>query len=333
MKIDGKHLANEILENLKLRIRNTQHANTLTVVPTMAVILVGDNPASLSYIKQKQKSAEKIGAKVILKEFSQNISQIELINLIKQINSDPNIHGIIIQRPLPPTLCHSGLACTERSECDPESILINTAVSPSKDIDAFHPESKFLSPVGLAVLYSLYFCHSGQTKREPESINIDSDFHQNDDFFIRNTQFVKWLNSQNILLIGRGETGGKPIANTLDKLKIKHTQTHSKTSNTKELLKQADIIISAIGKPNLISGNMIKKEAICIGVGISRSPVIASPIKDETKQSHFNLTGDFEETSISQVTRFYTPTPGGIGPLTVAFLLDNLIKAWENKSL
>lgn len=284
MKIDGKQIAEEILNNLKTKIQSSKSANQ----PSMAVILNGDNPASLSYIKQKQKACEKIGVNFIFKEFPIAFSQLELVDEIEKFNNDILVNGIIIQRPLPAHI---------------EAAEIDQAVAPDKDIDGLNPHSKFTPPIALAVLKALETCYTVIKKQKSTEIE--------------NSRFVNWLSNQKIVLLGRGETGGKPIRNTLTKLKLKFIQTHSKTENLKEILKQADIIISAVGKSGLITGNMIKKGATCIGVGIS-------------KDQNSHLIGDFDEDSISQIANFYTPTPGGIGPLNVAFLLDNLVKSWDN---
>jgi len=364
MLIDGKQLANEILEKLKLSIFNSQFSTP----PTMAVILVGDNPASLSYIKQKQKSAELIGAKVILKQFPENVSKENFNFQLSTFNSDPSIHGIIVQRPLPPSLSHHEIT-SGSSVSNPQPVTRNSltnkqsdksaisnkqfsnwldlAITPSKDIDGFNPQSKFLSPVGLAVLHALNYCYSISNKQKATSNKKEDTNEDNFQLSTFNFQFPEWLSSQNILLLGRGETGGKPIANIMDKLKIKYTQTYSRGVmhyaptqahvDQTELLKQSDIIISAIGIPNLITGDMIKKGAICIGVGIARQPTKKQNneiqmSEDGSQKLAAVLTGDFEESTISTKASFYTPTPGGIGPLTVAFLLDNLLKSWENKN-
>jgi len=339
MKIDGKQLSEEILNSLILKI----HYIKSKFQPTLAVILVGNNPASVSYIRQKQKACEQIGAKFILKEFPITISQIYLISQIRQINADNSIHGLIIQRPLPSHI---------------EKTIINEAVDPSKDIDGFHPKSQYLSPVALSVLHVLYYCflesnsHFNHEPMEEEKSLVNSFNDLINDFKISNLKFkifLEWLATQEILLLGRGETGGKPIGNTLHKLKIKYIQTHSKTKDINDLLKQADIIISAVGKPHLITGNIIKKGAICVGLGISRLNQISN-IKNQKSNSnnlklkienfklshneaikHTKLVGDFEEQSIASKASFYTPTPGGIGPLNVAFLLDNLVKSCQNQ--
>lgn len=242
MKIDGKAIADKILDDLAREVKKNG------IVPTLAVILVGDNPASMAYIKQKQKAADRIGAKVIL---SNKLSD------VKKFSDDPSVHGIIIQRPLP-------------NDKIPEVIL-------TKDVDGFEKKSPFTVPVAMAV----------ET--------------------ILNTTGTDW-NNQKIVVIGRGETAGKPIAAYFKQ----STVVHSQTPNPEKILKTADIIISCVGKERVVT--TIKPGAILIGVGIWRD--------NEGK-----LRGDYDEEEIKDIASHYTPTPGGVGPVNVACLMQNLIKA------
>lgn len=323
MKIDGKKIANKILIRLK-NIITTLPDNKKNPKPCLTVIILGSNPESLSFVKQKQKSIEAIGATIKIVSYSKNLSQEFLIKNLNILNSDNNIHGIIIQKPLPSQI---------------NNTTINQSINPKKDIDGFGNSSKFFSPVSLAVFQALYYCYCKITchwKQNKTSWNdaipnnngeILKNFNISNSLQISNFKlqiFLDWLNSQKIVLLGRGETGGKPIAKTMNRLKVNYIQSHSKTKNKENLLKKADIIISAVGKPGLITGNMIKKNAICLGVGIKRKKEQATEIS--LRQSNF--IGDFEEKSIAQKALFYTPTPGGIGPLTVANLLNNLFSAY-----
>ncbi|MEK7577228.1 MAG: bifunctional 5,10-methylenetetrahydrofolate dehydrogenase/5,10-methenyltetrahydrofolate cyclohydrolase [Patescibacteria group bacterium] len=259
MLIDGKAIADTILETLKVDV---SHLKTSGITPTLAVILVGDDPASLAYIKQKQKAAEIIGARIILSHQSSSISKDDFKKLILQYNDDPNIHGIIIQRPIP-------------------NNLDTTIVKLKKDIDGFLPNSPFKVPVALAVDEIL------------KSIHIS-------------------LVNKNIVIIGRGETAGKPIAEHLTKMGYAPIIIHSQTPNTKEIMQSADIIISCVGKKRVITSENIKQGVILISVGIWRD-------------TEGKLHGDYDEKDIEIKAPWYTPTPKGVGPVNVACLMQNLI--------
>lgn len=271
MKIDGKALADTILSQLATKVTNLKKRG---ITPTLAVILVGDNPASIAYIKQKQKAAEKIGAGLVFSHQTSAISKNELQKLVDQYNNDPTIHGLIIQRPIPQELG------------DVSTIL--DSVKPAKDVDGFLPNSPFDVPVAAAI----------------------GEILQNAKCQMLNAQFV---------VIGRGETAGQPILQYLKKQHCTASVIHSKTPNPTELMKQADVIISCVGKKRVVTRKMIKRDAILISVGIWR---------DEEGKLH----GDYEEQDIADIASFYTPTPGGVGPVNVACLMQNLIKACNMKS-
>ena len=293
MRIDGKQIAQEILNLLKKQV------NQSSLHPTLAVILIGDDPASISYIKQKQKAADFIGAKIIVKKLGKNIGAKDLIKVIRNLNKDPKIHGIIVQLPLPEHLNPS---------------LILTHILPEKDIDGFHPDSLFIPPVAMAVLKIFEKIRKQKSKNK-----------------------ITTRNSK-ILVIGRGMTAGKPIAKTLKKLGYKVSVAYSKTTQNKlvELAKSADAIISCVGRANMVKSDMVKENAIVIGVGIHREKVhlqdenrvlAGIPQAGEVNTLKEKLAGDFNEAEISKVAGFYTPTPGGIGPINVACLMENLVKA------
>lgn len=271
MKIDGRMIADAILTNLRKKVDTLKSQST---TPTLAVILVGDDPGSLSYIKQKTKAAETIGAQLILEHLSPDISEGTLSSTITRYNSDPNIHGLIVQRPLPLSLGGS------------HAIL--DMVSAQKDIDGFVPQSPFEVPVARAVMAILEHIHPDM--------------------------FTHWLTELSITVIGRGDTAGKPIAATFQKNGCKPTIIHSQTPNTQSILRQTDIIVSCVGKKDVITKQHIKPGVILISVGLWR---------DETGKLH----GDYEESDIEHTASFYTPTPGGVGPVNVACLMQNLVKA------
>lgn len=273
MKIDGKAIADTILTGLQ------KEATHLARAPSLAVILVGDNPASLAYIKQKQNAAQKIGAKIIFNHQQSAISSVTLKTLVDQYNNDPSINGLIIQRPLP-------------SHMRDVTAILN-AVNPKKDVDGFVPNSPFDVPVASAVGEILNEVHSQEKNKQ---------------------EFFPWLREKNIVVVGRGETAGAPIASYLRKLKCATSVIHSQTPNPEQLLKDADIIVSCVGKSRVVAPGAIKPGVILISVGIWRD-------------SDGKLHGDYDEEEIANVASFYTPTPGGVGPVNVACLMKNLLQA------
>jgi methylenetetrahydrofolate dehydrogenase (NADP+)/methenyltetrahydrofolate cyclohydrolase len=270
MKIDGKQIAKKILNYLKNRIQK------LNVVPHLAIILVGNDPASIAYIEQKKLKAEQIGAKTTMINLDSKIGASELNEEIKKLNSDHAVHGIIVQRPLPLHV---------------DSRIISLAISPKKDVDGFHPNSEFEMPIALAVLRILKEVHAS----------------------------TPGVDVRKIVVIGKGETGGQPIIQTLKKMGINPTVIDSKTKNPEIIMKNADVIISSVGKPHVIKANMIKKGVTLISIGLH-------------KGFDGKLHGDYSEKEIKDIASFYTPTPGGVGPVNVAMLLKNLLIACENFS-
>lgn len=260
MKIDGKQIAQKILDDLKIKIQK------LNIKPNLAIVLVGQDPASVAYVNQKKIKAELIGAKTTIESLPSGISQSDLLSTIQQYNNNNNIHGIIVQQPLPPQI---------------NIEKITQAIDPEKDVDGFHKNSEFSPPIAAAVLEIL-----------------------------KETN----LKSKNIVLIGKGETGGKLIIHAIRKMGINPTVIDSKTENPEDLIKTADIIISAVGKSNVITADMIKKGVILISIGMH-------------KEKDGKLHGDYEEEKIKDIASFYTPTPGGVGPVNVAMLLKNLVRA------
>lgn len=281
MRIDGKQIADEILNELKQKIEKLKEKK---IFPKLAIILVGKDPASVAYVARKEIKAKEIGIQTIIKRFSSKISQKKLLATIQQFNNDNNIHGIIVQQPLPKQI---------------NTPLIINAVSANKDIDGFLPNSKFKMPIAMAVLKILEVVCSYTPRVQ--------------------LQFTDWLKSKAIVVIGKGETGGKPTINLLKKLGIEPQVIDSKTKNHKLLTKTADILISAVGKQNIITKDMLKKGVILISVGLS-------------KGTDGKMHGDYEESEIKNIASFYTPTPGGVGPINISMLLKNLLTACENLS-
>lgn len=304
-KIDGKLLAQHILTELSGQVTGLKEKG---IVPKLRVILIGDDPGSISYIKQKTKAGEQAGIAVDVVREQTDIGEEAFRRLISDANSDPDIHGLVIQRPVPMQLY------------DVSEIL--NSVAPAKDVDGFLPGSPYPVPVAAAVEEILLKVKSqmstlrqssgqagkstGQTSEVPTSPRLRG---------TGNTiSFLAWLKAFTIVIIGRGETAGRPIFEYLRKLNPSVTQIHSETEHPETLLKSADIIISCVGKPNIVRHDLIKKGSILISVGLSRD-------------MEGKLHGDYEETDILDTAAFYTPTPGGVGPVNVACLMRNVMKA------
>ncbi|MBI3092694.1 MAG: bifunctional 5,10-methylenetetrahydrofolate dehydrogenase/5,10-methenyltetrahydrofolate cyclohydrolase [Candidatus Levybacteria bacterium] len=278
MRVDGRAIAQSILDDLKNRRENLKKKG---VTPHLVIILIGNDPASGAYVQQKILKANEIGVKVTLVNYESRITNQELITTIEQWNNDNNVHGIIVQRPLPKHI---------------DSEQIAQAVDPKKDVDGFHPESKLEMPLSIAVLRILEHIFSSSKKSSHN--------------------FINWLKEKSIVIIGKGEAGGKPIINKLRTLGVQPLIIDSKTTNPEVIIKKADIIISAVGKPNIVRSEIIKKGTILISVGLYKGG-------DE------KLHGDYNEEKIKDIASFYTPTPGGVGPVNVACLLENLVIAAE----
>lgn len=280
MRIDGREIARKIFENLKERVEKLKKRKKL---PHLAMILVGDDPASKSYIRQKDLWAKDLGIKTTILNLPQNIKEGELLKVIKQLNNDNDIHGIVVQQPLPKNI---------------NPVHITKAIEPKKDVDAFHPKTFYSMPLGNAVEKIIRSTHSSTPRVEAQK------------------KFSDWLKTKKIVVIGKGETGGGPVIEKLKNLGVKPLIVDSKTKNPQNLTKKADIIISAVGKPNVIKKRMIKKDVILISVGLHHG-------------NDGRLHGDYEEEEIKDIASFYTPSPGGVGPVNVAMLLDNVVKASE----
>ncbi len=279
MRIEGREIATVILEDLKKRVGELQKKG---VTPHFVVILVGDDPASKTYVHQKELKAQEIGAKSTVVYLPATITQAELLVIVKNYNDNKDFHGIIVQRPLPAQI---------------DGNAINLATNPEKDIDAFNRKTLFSMPLALAVIKILQEVHKA---------------------FNAPGSFSKWLISKNIVVVGKGQTGGGPVITLLKKIGATVHVVDSKTVSPEELTKHADIIISTVGKPNIITPIMLKKGTVLIGVGM---------YKGEDGKMH----GDYNEDEIKDTASFYTPIPGGAGPVNVAMLLSNLVKASETQ--
>jgi len=249
----------------------------------MAVILIGDVESSNAYVRQKELKAREIGATTKMFRFDENVTNEEIEKLIRQLDKNSKIHGIILQRPAPQNIQ------VERLE---------ELISPKKEIDGFGNNSLYTVPVAAAVFEVLDEIFGNLSEEK---------------------SFVDWLKSKKIVVIGKGETAGRPIIDYFHKNEIEPLVVDSKTENKNEIIQRSDILISAVGKRGVIDFSSLKKGVILIGVGLSAS--------DQGKTQ-----GDYFDSEIEEIVSFYTPTPGGVGPVNVALLLENLVRAAENLS-
>lgn len=276
--IDGKALAKKIRNNLKIDCEKLKENG---LIPKLAVILVGNDNASKTYVKNKSKACEDVG--IAFEEFilDEKIKQEELIKLIKELNEDKSVYGILLQSPIP-------------KELD-----INEAfktISPEKDVDGFNPIN-----VGKLALNQDTFvsCTPYGIMKMFEEYNIN-------------------LEGKKLTIIGRSNIVGKPLIQCCLNKNATVTICHSKTENLKEHTLNSDIIIAAIGKPKFLTADMVKEGVVIIDVGINRN--------EDGK-----LVGDVDFENIVDKASYITPVPGGVGPMTIAMLMNNIIKAANNR--
>ena len=280
--LDGKTLAQKIQQALKTEIQTLQPQ--IGRSPGLAVLMVGDNPASAVYVRNKEKACEKIGMRSFGKHFPTLTSQEELTAVIQALNEDPNVDGILVQLPLPKHL---------------DSVALLHTIAPEKDADGLHPVNlghlirgetglRSCTPAGVMALLAEY--------------NID-------------------VAGKNAIVIGRSILVGKPLALMLLEKNATVTIAHSRTQNLAELTRQADIVVGAVGQPEMITAEMVKPGAIVIDVGINR--VVDS-------SGNARLVGDVHFAGVAPIAGYITPVPGGIGPMTIAILLQNTVLSYQS---
>jgi len=287
--IDGKKISNEVLDEIKVLVGHRVKNNLK--IPHLAAVLVGDDGPSQTYVNSKIKACKRVGFQSSLFKFDKSISENKLINEIEKININDNIDGFIVQLPLPVKI-------------NQEKIL--NKVNPDKDVDGFHPLNYGKMALGIETF--LPATPAGIIELIQRS-NID-------------------LKSKKCLVIGRSQIVGRPISILLSQNKIFGNATvtvaHSKSDNLKELCLDSDVIISAIGIPEFIKGEMIKTGSTIIDVGISR-------VNDNSSVKGYKIIGDVDFKSVSDKVGYITPVPGGVGPMTIAMLLKNTLKACSLK--
>lgn len=289
--LDGKKISNDIKDEITEEVKKMK-ANG-EKVPHLAAVIVGNDGASLTYVGSKVRACERIGFESTLIQLSNTTSEVELLDTIEELNNNDDIDGFIVQLPLP-------------EQIDEQNVLL--AVNPDKDVDGFHPMnfgrmaldmSTFIpaTPFGILELFDRYGVETS---------------------------------GKHTVVIGRSHIVGRPMSILMGRKGFPGnstvTLTHSRTKNIEEITKQADIIITALGKPEFLKADMVKEGVVVIDVGITRVP-------DESRQRGYRITGDVDFENVSKKASYITPVPGGVGPMTIAMLLKNTLLARERHSL
>jgi methylenetetrahydrofolate dehydrogenase (NADP+)/methenyltetrahydrofolate cyclohydrolase len=284
--IDGKQVAAEMRAELKTRVAELKTKN---IVPGLAVVLVGEDPASKSYVTAKERACEDIGIFSNDNRLDADTTQEELMALVNKLNNDPKINGILVQLPLPKHLNES-------------EVLL--AIDPNKDVDGFHPVNVGKMVVGEEAFWPC----------TPHGII---------QLLLRSNVTIE---GAEVVVVGRSNIVGKPIANMLIQKSPTGNATvtvcHTRTKNMAEHVKRADIIIAAAGWPNTVTADMVKEGAVVIDVGVNR-------VEDETKKRGYRLVGDVDFEAIKEKASLITPVPGGVGPMTITMLLYNTVESAE----
>jgi methylenetetrahydrofolate dehydrogenase (NADP+) / methenyltetrahydrofolate cyclohydrolase len=281
--LDGKTLANQIQSQLALDIQ------TLTAQgqrpPGLAVIMVGDNPASAAYVRNKERACQRVGIASYGQHLPTTTTQTEVADLIQQLNADPRVDGILVQLPLPEHL---------------DAVALLNAIDPEKDADGLHPVNLGRLVRGEPGLRS---CTPYGVMRLLEAANIN-------------------LVGANAVVVGRSILVGKPMALMLVEANATVTVAHSRTADLPALMRQADILVAAVGRPGMITAADVKPGSVVIDVGINRV---------EQADGKARLVGDVDYASVEPVAGAITPVPGGVGPMTVAMLLENTVTSYRNR--
>ena len=275
--IDGKKVSSHIKDNIAAEVKILKNKTGKT--PGLAVVLVGDDPASAVYVKNKNKTCKNIGFQSFEHILPKNTSEDKLLNLINELNNDDQVNGILVQLPLP-------------SHISSKKILVS--INPQKDVDGFHLEN-----VGRLVTGNALFkpCTPAGIIKLLDEYKIE-------------------IEGKNAVIIGRSNIVGKPVSFLLLERNATVTICHSRTKDLPSITRSADILIAAIGKPNFVSLDMVKNNAVVIDVGINRLDG--------------KLVGDVDFASVSKQASLITPVPGGVGPMTIAMLMENTLQAFKN---
>jgi len=273
--INGKEIAAQVRAELRSEIQALKEKTGVT--PGLTVVLVGENPASLVYVRNKIKACEEVGINSVQQKLPDTTTHAELLSLIRKLNASKEVHGILVQLPLP-------------KQINEEEIL--EEISPSKDVDGFHPYNVGRLMIGNPVLQP---CTPYGVMRLLDSTGVD-------------------LSGKDAVVVGRSNIVGKPMAMMLLKRNATVTVCHSKTKDLVERVRKADILVAAIGRAEFIKGEWVKEGAVVIDVGMNRT-------------MEGKLVGDVDFEGASERASFITPVPGGVGPMTIAMLLKNTVVA------
>ena len=278
--IDGNALSRQLRTEVAARAAALKAQGT---TPGLAVVLVGDNPASQVYVRNKVKACEEAGFHSVLEKYDATMTEAELLARVEALNNDPSIHGILVQLPLP-------------KHIDDHKVI--ETISPAKDVDGFHVASAGALMVGEVGFKA---CTPYGCMKMLESIGM------------------KDLRGKHAVVIGRSNIVGKPMAMMLLAANATVTITHSGTADLAAMTRQADVVVAAVGKRNVLTADMVKPGAVVIDVGMNRN--------DEGK-----LCGDVDFDGVKEVAGFITPVPGGVGPMTITMLLVNTMEAAERSA-
>ena len=282
--IDGKQVAADVRADVAKKVAELK---TKGINPCLAVILVGENPASVSYVTGRQKALAEVGMVDRSVHLPESTSEEDLLKLIDQLNHDNTVHGILVQLPLP-------------KHINEDKVIM--AIDPSKDVDGFHPVS-----VG-----NLMIGRPGFLPCTPHGIIV-----------LLQKAGIE-TSGKHAVVIGRSNIVGKPVSILLARKDVNCTVTmcHTGTKNMAEITRQADILVAASGRPHTLAGDMVKEGAVVIDVGVNRIP-------DSSKKSGFRLIGDCDFDDLKEKASFITPVPGGVGPMTIAMLMQNTLESAE----
>jgi len=282
--IDGKQVAADMRAELKAEVARLKEQG---IVPGLGVVLVGDDPASRSYVTGKEKACAEIGIYSDDNRLSADTSQEQLMTLVEKMNADPKINGILVQLPLPKGL-------------DESEVLL--AINPNKDVDGFHPVNVGKMVVGEKAFLSC-------TPHGIIQLLVRSGV---------NTEGAE------VVIVGRSNLVGKPLANMLIQKNATGNATvtvcHTRTKNLADHVRRADIVIAAAGRPGTVTADMVKNGAVVIDVGVNR-------VEDATKKRGYRLVGDVDFEAIKEKASLITPVPGGVGPMTITMLLYNTVES------
>ncbi|MCP5091888.1 MAG: bifunctional methylenetetrahydrofolate dehydrogenase/methenyltetrahydrofolate cyclohydrolase FolD, partial [Gammaproteobacteria bacterium] len=284
-RIDGKAKAEQLAESI------TQQTATLLsehgIKPGLAVVIIGEDPASQVYVRNKKRRAESCGFYSVQHTLAEDISQQEALKLIDQLNNDDAIHGILVQLPLPDHL---------------DEQTITQAISPSKDVDGFHFVNIGKLTAGHTADAFVPCTPAGCMLMIEDELGPD-------------------LSGKTAVIIGRSNIVGKPMASLLMQRNATVTVTHSRTKDLPAVVRNADILVAAVGRPNMVKADWVKPGVVVIDVGINR---VETTVDGETK---FRLTGDVDYDDVCTVASAVTPVPGGVGPMTITMLMFNTLRS------